>query len=162
MSNLNTVDIVLIILLVLGGIQGAFKGFLEELAQKFGFVFGFVVSLMFTKNLSSFVIERVSLPLWMACGITYFVLFLAGYLFIKTISMIVSNLLDSNAASFVDSFLGFVLGLFEMLIVCGALIQLLCHQNLINLNSYFNSSILNTKFVTPLFQALISITHEVF
>lgn len=162
MSNLNTVDIVLLVLFVIGGIQGAFKGFLEELAQKFGFVFGFVVALMFSKNLSSFVLDKVSVPVWMGCGISYVILFLAGYLFIKIISKIISDIIDSDAANFVDSLLGFVLGLFEMLIVCGALIQLLGHQSLIDLDTYFNGSLINTKFVSPVFKSILSLAHEVF
>ena len=162
MSNLNTVDFVLIVLFALGGIQGAFKGFIEELGQKFGFVFGFISSVLFTKPASQLVLKQVDMPLWMACGVSYILLFILGYLLIKALSSIISSIFDSSAATVVDSILGFILGVVEMTVVCTILMQLLRHQTFFDLSEMFGASVLNNKIITPVFKFLTTITEEVF
>ncbi len=161
MGNLNTVDFIILILVVLFGIQGAFKGFIEELAQKFGFVFGFLFALMFCQSVCSLLFSGVSVPLWLSSGISYTVLFMTGYLMIKGVSSLIKGVTDSDAVTFLDSFMGFVLGVIEMTIICGALIMLLGHQKLVNLSSSFDGSLLNSRIVNPLFQTLVSIAHKV-
>lgn len=162
MSNLNTVDLILIVLFVIGGIQGAFKGFIEELGEKFGFVFGFMSSIMFTKSAVGLVLKQIDLPVWAATGLTYVVLFLIGYLLIKAISSIISNIFDSSTANLIDGILGFLLGLFEMMIVCALLIEILNHQSFFDIAQYTNGSVLNNKILSQVYKLLTSVAKEVF
>lgn len=160
MSYLNTVDYIIIALLLLGGIQGAIKGFLEEFSQKFGLIVGFIVALMFTVALSPVFETRLGLPVWLSACLSYVSLFLAGYLIMKLIGTVLQAIFQSANLDFVDDFFGFVLGLFEMIIVIGFLVVLLSHQKLIDLNSYFDTSLLCNKLIVPFFNALSGLVQK--
>ena len=106
MGILNTVDYIVIVLVVLGGIKGAIKGFLEELSQKFGLFLGLFASLMFTQTLTPFVQDKLSLPLWVATGLSYVVIFLVGYLLMKFIGSLLQTVFKSSNLEFIDNLLG--------------------------------------------------------
>lgn len=149
MSILNTVDYVIIVLMILGGIKGAIKGFLEELAQKFGLCFGLLAALIFTQSLVPYVQSQLSLPLWVATGLCYVVIFIAGYLLMKIIGSILQTVFKSSNLEFIDNLLGFFLGVFELIILLGIVVSLLQHQSIINLSSYIDGSFLVNKLINP-------------
>lgn len=161
MSILNTVDYIIIVLLILGGIRGAMKGFIEELAQKFGLLFGLVASLMFTQALSPFVQDKLSTPFWVSTGISYVAIFLVGYLVIKIIGSILQAIFKSSNIDFVDNLLGFFLGVFELVLLVGLICSLLQSQSLINVHQYISDSYLCTNFITPLFNWITGLVKQV-
>lgn len=162
MSIFNTVDYVIMVLLLLGGIGGAIKGFLEEIAQKFGLVLGLVASLMFTKSLVPIVAGKISAPNWIITGICYVVIFIVGYLVMKLIGSLLQLVFKSDKAGVIDAILGFFLGVFELVLLCGIIISLLQNQTLFNIGQYFKDSYLCSKFITPFFNWIYGLVQKAF
>lgn len=162
MSILNTVDYIAIVLLILGGIKGAMKGFLEELAQKFGLVLGLIASLMFTQSAVPFVMDNLTVPLWVATGLSYVVIFILGYLLMKIIGSVLQAIFKNSNLSFIDNLLGFLLGVFEVVLLIGVIIMLIQHQSLINFDQYIDASYLCSNYINPFFNWIAGLVQKAF
>ena len=149
MKYITALDYVIFILFVVGGIWGAIKGFLDEVATKFGYVLGFLLALMFTHSVCYFFREKAGFPAWFAAFIEYFLIFITGYLVMKGIGAIINNIVDTANLSVVDNILGFFLGLVEAFIIMAFFEYILGFQNLFNLQKYFDESLFSSKLLIP-------------
>ncbi len=149
MSALTTFDYIVFVFIMIWGIWGAIKGFLEELSQKFGYVTGFLVALMFTALFASFFVDRLSIPYWFAAFVSYVILFILGYLFIKVVGNVLQAIFKTIQLKFLDNLLGFFLGLFEGIIILGLLEIVLKYQSLIDVSAYVNSSVIYQNIIEP-------------
>lgn len=149
MKYLTVLDYVIFVLFMVGGIWGAIKGFLEEISTKFGYIFGFVMALMFSHRFSAFFQTKAGFPAWVAAFISYFLIFVIGYLVIKGVGKILSTIIDSANLTVVDNILGFVLGLAEAFLLIAAFEYILGFQNLFNLQQYFDESLFSSKLLLP-------------
>ncbi len=161
MQYLKTLDYILFVFLMVGGIWGAIKGFLDELSSKFGLVAGFVLALMFTSLLRPVFEDKLSLPAWMAAFLSYFLIFIVGYLLVRLIGSILSNIVDTANISVVDNLLGFLLGLAETFALIAAFEFILSYQNLFNLKSLFEESLFSSKLIMPFAEACASLIKSV-
>ena len=149
MKYITALDYVIFVLFIVGGIWGAIKGFLDEIATKFGYVLGFLFALMFTNSLSTFFRDKAGFPAWFAAFIAYFLIFITGYLVMKGIGAIINNIVDTANLSVVDNILGFFLGLVEAFIIMAFFEYILGFQNLFNLQKYFDESLFSSKLLIP-------------
>lgn len=149
MRYITALDYVIFILFMVGGIWGAIKGFMDEISTKFGYVFGLLIALMFTHRLSAFFQFKAGFPAWFAAFLSYFTLFVVGYLAMKGLGKILSNIIDSAKLTVVDNVLGFVLGLAEAFLLIAAFEYILGFQNLFNLQKYFDESLFSSKLLLP-------------
>lgn len=153
MKYITALDYVIFILFVVGGIWGAIKGFLDEVATKFGYVLGFLLALMFTHSVCYFFREKAGFPAWFAAFIAYFVIFVVGYLAMKGIGAMISNIMDTANLSVVDNILGFFLGLVEAFLIMALFEYILGFQNLFNLKHIFEESLFSSKLLLPFARA---------
>ena len=149
MKYITSLDYVIFILFVVGGIWGAIKGFLDEVATKFGYVLGFLLALMFTHSVCYFFRDKAGFPAWFAAFIAYFLIFITGYLVMKVIGAIINNIVVTANLSVVDNILGFFLGLVEAFIIMAFFEYILGFQNLFNLQKYFDESLFSSKLLIP-------------
>lgn len=149
MEYLKTIDYILFVIFMVGGIWGAIKGFIDEIATKFGYVFGLVSALMFTHLLSPVFSEKFDFPLWFSAFISYFIIFVISYLIIKLFGSIMSNIVDTANLTVVDNLLGFFLGLIEAFCLFAVFEYMLSMQNLFNLEQIFNESLFSSKLILP-------------
>lgn len=156
MSALSTLDYIIFVLVMIGGIFGAIKGFIEEVSQKFGYFAGFIVATMFTVALASFVMDKTGFPKWFASFIAYIILFMVGFILIKALGSMLESIFDTAKLSAVNNILGFILGLLETLIFIGVVETALSFQNLFNLTNLFNSSFVSSSIILPFFKTLLS------
>ena len=156
MEYIKALDYVIFVLFIIGGIWGAIKGFLDEISTKFGYILGLLFALMFTHTLSGFFMEKVGFPAWFAAFIAYFLIFVAGYLVMKGIGAIISNIVETANLSVVDNILGFFLGLVEAFILMAIFEYILGFQNLFNLQRYFDESLFSSKLLMPFARAVAS------
>ncbi len=156
MQYLKTLDYILFVILMVGGIWGAIKGFLDELSSKFGLVFGFMVALMFTHNLSPVFHNKLGFPLWFSAFASYFLIFIAGYILIRILGSVLFRIVDTANISVVDNILGFFLGLVEAFVLIAAFEYILGYQNLFNLKPVFEESLFSSKLVLPFANACVS------
>ncbi|MCF0238484.1 MAG: CvpA family protein, partial [Sphaerochaetaceae bacterium] len=141
MGVLNTLDYILFVIAMIGGIWGAIKGFIQEIATKFGYVVGFGLGLMFTSVLSPVFIKNFGFPNWFAAFVSYFIIFVAGYLLIKILGNVLDKITDTANLNFVDNILGFFIGLIETLIIIGFVEFILENQSLIPLKDVMDGSL---------------------
>lgn len=149
MQYLKTLDYILFVLLMIGGIWGAIKGFIDEVSAKAGYVFGFIFALMFTHSLSPVFVDRLGFPLWLGAFLAYFSIFIVAYLVMMVFGSILSNIVDTANLNVVDNVLGFVLGLAEMFLVLAALEYILGNQYLVNVRPLFDESLFSSRIITP-------------
>ncbi len=150
MGSFNTLDIILFVVLILAGVAGAKKGFLEDFSQKAGYIIGFFLSLAFTRNFAAFLCGRFAVSLWWGTALSYFLLFMAGYLLVKYVSSVLKEALESSLSLFVNSFLGFLLKIVEFIFLSCIIIRLLYTQSLFDLKETINSSVICSRVLLPL------------
>ena len=156
MEYIKALDYVIFVLFIIGGIWGAIKGFLEEVSTKLGYVLGFLFAMMFTHTLSVFFRDKAGFPAWFAAFVAYFLIFITGYLLMKGLGAILSNIAESANITVVDNILGFFLGLVEAFIVMAVFEYILGFQNVFNLQHYFDESLFSSKLLLPFARAVAS------
>lgn len=147
---LKTIDYIIFVLLMIGGIWGAIKGFIEEISSKFGYVLGFLLAAMFTKALSNVLVQQMSFPAWFASFLSYFVIFMAGYSVMKGIGTALGGICESANIAIIDNLLGFALGVVEGILLIGIAEMLLKYQNLIDLGKTLEESFFSSRLIIPL------------
>lgn len=157
MDKLATIDYIIFVLVMIGSIWGAIKGFIEELSSKFGYILGFILAIMFTQMLSEVFVSNFSLPVWFSAFISYVLIFVVGYLMMKAFGSVIKNITDNDAMEVVDRLLGFFLGLLECLLLIGLFEKILVLQNIFNLKPAFEESLFSTKIISPFIDLLLSV-----
>ena len=158
MEYLKTLDYILFVVLMVGGIWGAIKGFLDELTSKTGLVMGFILALMFTHSFSVVFRDRLGFPNWFAA---YFIIFVVGYLLMRLIGSVLSSIVETANITVIDNILGFFLGLIEAFLVISAVEFILGYQNLFNLQPIFEESLFSSKLFLPFAQKAVSLIKSV-
>jgi len=148
---LNTVDWIIIVICAIMAIWGAIKGFIEEFAQKSGYIAGVTVALMFTKAIYPTIQDNLHIPGWVSSLISYVGLFIIGFLLVKMIGTMLKKITDTANISFIDNILGFFLGLVEAILIIGVVEALLAYQSLFDLQEAFSQSLISSKVIMPLF-----------
>ena len=156
MEYIKALDYVIFVLFIIGGIWGAIKGFIEEVSTKLGYILGFLFAMMFTHTLCGFFRDKAGFPAWFAAFIAYFLIFITGYLLMKGIGAILSNIAETAKITVVDNILGFFLGLVEAFIVMAVFEYILGFQNVFNLQHYFDESLFSSKLLLPFARAVAS------
>ena len=154
---LKTLDYILFVILMVGGIWGAIKGFLDELSSKFGLILGFMLALMFTHSLAPVFQSKLGLPMWFAAFFAYFIIFIVGYLLVRIIGSVLFNIVDTANISVIDNILGFFLGLIEAFCLIAAFEFILGYQNLFNLKPIFEESLFSSKLILPFADACVNL-----
>lgn len=158
---LKTIDYVIFVLVMIGGIWGAIKGFIDEVSSKCGYVLGFLLAAMFTRTLSSKLIEQFGLPLWFASFICYFIIFMVGYSALKGFGSALDGIFESANIAIIDNILGFVLGVVESILIIGILEMLMNYQSLFDFGTLFSDSFFSTRLIGPLVNWCLSIAEGV-
>ncbi len=160
MGSFNTLDYVILVLVMVSAVWGAIKGLVEELSQKFGYVLGFLVALMFSYALIPVFETNLGWPRWCAAAVSYFIFFMAGYIAMKVLGNMISEICKTANVTVFDNLLGFVLGFFESIIIIGLLITLLSHQQLIDFSDKISGSFMCNRLIMPVFNWLASLVHK--
>lgn len=146
----NSIDIMVCILAIVGGIGGTLNGFADSFSHRAGFFAGFAVGLMFTKILAQLIMESFGLPLFVASLLSYVFLFLVGYGTLRFVGNLLESALEGIGLRPVNSLLGFVWGVFEMLVLLSVILYVLELQDTFNVGRYLDASQFVLRFVRPL------------
>ena len=149
--NLQLIDFILIGITLIISSLVAVRGFFDEISKIFGYIGGFFIALIFTKEFSSFIHKQTLIPLWLATALSYFILFLTGFLLIKTLGHSFQKFFTLANLQILDHVLGFVIGIFESFIIIGFILTLLSTQNFFNSYSLFSDSLVYNKIINPVF-----------
>lgn len=151
MEYLTTVDYIILVLLAIGGIWGAIKGFIDEFSSKCGYVMGLLVAFMFTASLAKLFAVKFNFPYWFAAFLAYFIIFMVGYSVVRGLGTVIDNIFEASKLDVVDHLLGFFLGLVEALLFLGLIEYALNFQNLFNVQGLFNDSFISSRLIMPVF-----------
>ena len=155
MASFEVIDYVFIGVSLALAVWGAFKGFIEEIAQKSGYVFGLVLGLMFTVPLSQLLCDVM--PLWLASFLCYFILFICGYLLVKAFGAVMQSICEESNITVIDHILGFMLGLFEGIIIISFAESLLQYQTLFDIDGILKDSWVNNNIIYPVMDFISSL-----
>ena len=101
----NSIDIIVFVLAIIGGIADTLTGFADAFSHRSGYIVGFFSGLMFTRIIADVFSQSFSLPPILSSLIAFVLLFLIGYGL-----CIVGNLLETDATGLraVNGLLGFL------------------------------------------------------
>lgn len=146
----NSIDIIVFCLAIVGGIADTITGFADSFAHRAGFIVGFFLSLMFTKVLSEVLLASFGLALFFSSLISFIVLFLAGYILMRVIGNLLDTALNVTGLKAVNSLLGFIWGVIEVVVFSAFILYMLELQTAFNLSSVMDKSQFVLRLVRPL------------
>jgi len=114
---LSLLDWVFIVVSVLIILHSTVRGFIHDFFSIASFLIGTAGAFLFFRNLSPFFIRTFSVPLWATHVMAFFALFIALFLTIKCVQLMVNRLFSHSILRSLDHALGFFLGIFESLLV---------------------------------------------
>ena len=124
-------DILLLILLAVGFINGLFSGAIKQLISFAAFVMGFVVACLYYQQLAEVLDGVLSMP--SLCQVVAFVvIWLVVLIFVRLVGSLISSFFNAiPVVGLVNRLLGGILGMAKYALVLGALIWLFSSMNLI-------------------------------
>lgn len=110
--NIVAFDIVSLIILLILGIRGTFRGFIAEIMSVASVLVGVIVAVIFTHPVSILLKQYIGESFWNTV-IAFLGLFLISYLIIKVFESTLNSLIEKVHLEKLDQSLGFFLGLIE-------------------------------------------------
>ena len=146
----NSIDIIVFCLAIIGGIADTITGFADSFAHRAGFIVGFFLALMFTKMLAELLFDSFGLAMFFSSLISFVVLFLAGYVLMRVVGNLLDTALNVTGLRAVNSLLGFIWGVIEVLVFAAFILYILELQTAFNLSSVLDKSEFVLRLVRPL------------
>jgi len=148
----NIVDIIILSLLFLSAVLGAFKGFANEFASRFGFIIALFASALFNSLVGRLLYQTFALPLLWSSFIAFMVVFLVVYILMLSFGNGLESLLTAMHLGWLDTILGLVLGAVQMALLVTVVIYILSLQSILDLRVYFESSELYIRYLRQVIQ----------
>ena len=114
---MNILDIVLIIPLVFGCIQGLRHGFVKEIGSLLAIVFGIYLARFWSDSLSRTIENWIDCSSQLSLVIAYIVAFFIGVLGIHLLAYLLSKILDLGKVGWINKIIGAVFGTFKWLLI---------------------------------------------
>lgn len=146
----NSIDIIVFCLAIIGGIADTITGFADSFTHRAGFIVGFFLSLMFTKMLAEVLLASFGLAMFFSSLISFVLLFLAGYILMRVIGNLLETALNVTGLRPVNSLLGFIWGVVEVIVFSAFILYILELQTAFNLSSVLDKSQFVLRLVRPL------------
>jgi membrane protein required for colicin V production len=146
----NSLDIIVFCLAIVGGIADTITGFADSFSHRAGFIVGFFLSLMFTKMLAEVLLAAFGLSMFLSSLISFVLLFLAGYILMRVIGNLLDTALNVTGLRAINSLLGFIWGVVEVLVFSAFILYVLELQTAFDLSSVLDRSQFVLRLVRPL------------
>lgn len=105
---MNTLDVILLIVAVIGFGYGYFKGIIKQLTLGAGIVLGLLLAMLYYPTGSEIVKGYTNLQDWLCIPIAFALILLCTILMLKVTGVLLAGLLKLIHLSFIDSILGAV------------------------------------------------------
>ncbi|MDY0289114.1 MAG: CvpA family protein [Sphaerochaeta sp.] len=146
----NSIDIIVFSVAIIGGIAGTITGFADAFAHRAGFLVGFFLALMFTKVLAELLFDSFGLAMFFSSLISFVLLFLAGYILMRVVGNLLETALGVTGLGAVNSLLGFLWGVLEVLVFGAFVLYMLELQTAFDLSTLLGKSQFVLRLVRPL------------
>ena len=130
---MNTVDIILSVVLLLGVIQGFLKGFLVELAGLLALVLGIYAAIHFSDITFALLEDFTSWKKEHLYWVSFAVTFIVVVILISILGKILTKIVNLIALGILNRIFGAVLGFFKMVFLVSLFFMFLSYSNLFNI-----------------------------
>lgn len=149
----NSVDMVLFLILLIGGIGGAIKGFAVSFSRFAGYIIGFFTGLMFTVPLAELFSTTFSISLFLSSLSAFVLLFIIGYSLVRILGRVFEQLNENFEGLYVmDKVFGFFWSLFLTFLLLTVICYFLSRQSVFQLDSFFARSQFSTRLMSPVIE----------
>jgi len=139
--SLAVFDVIGILILLAAGIRCTFRGFVAEFLSALALITGVAAAVVFTATLSPVLAPYIGNNLWTPI-ISFLLIFLVGYAFIKIIESTFHRVIERVELEKLDQALGFFLGLIEGFLVLALLVFVLQLQTVVEVRPFLEESFL--------------------
>ncbi|MBQ4063410.1 MAG: CvpA family protein [Bacteroidaceae bacterium] len=105
---MNTLDIILLIVAIIGFAYGYFKGIIKQLTLGAGIIIGLLLAMLYYPAGSEIVKGWTNLQDWLCIPIAFAAILMCSVLLLKVIGVLLSGLLKLIHLGFIDSIVGAV------------------------------------------------------
>lgn len=119
---MNYIDFIILIAVVVGIVQGAFKGFVHEIASLAAFVFGIWGAVLFSGAMETYLCHRWGLNNPHIQSIAFFITFLIIVVAVQLLGILIDTVVKASSMGVVNRVLGAVFGLIRALVVMGVIV----------------------------------------
>ncbi len=157
----NALDIILFLILMIGGIGGALVGFIESFSRSAGYVLGTIGGLMFTVPVAGLFMETFGLSVLPASLLAFVVLFMVAFILVRIAASILQRVVDLSAGlEAIDRLLGFFWGVLTSFLIIALICYAMRSQKLLNVAPLFDASQFITRVIDPYLPAAIRAVKE--
>ncbi len=145
--NIGTADIIFLVILLISIIRVTVKGFVDEFFSKAAVIVGAIVAIIFYQLFTPFISGLVG-DSFLSPIIAFLILFLATYLIIKLLQVLIGSLFENGSLRSLDRALGSFLGLVEGVLVIIILLMIFNIQPFFDTTEFLADSFF-AKFLSP-------------
>jgi len=157
MYHVTVIDIIICVLLFMGAVLGAVKGFAREASSRFGFIIAIIVAMIFTLLASTLIGETFSLSQLWSSFIAFIILFIIAYTLMLLLGRVLESTLETIKLGWLDSLLGLILGMIEMFVVVVFVVYLFDMQPVINISRYLDTSEVYQRVIIQIIPKMIEL-----
>lgn len=143
----NLVDIIVFVLMIIGGISGAVVGFAQTFSRRGGYLIGFFTALLLTRWAGPLLSDRLGLNAFFGSLIAFVILFVIGYGLIRIVGSMLETAFEAVGLGGLNAFLGFIWGVAELVIICAFILYFLSSIHVAELSPYLHNSQFVHSFV---------------
>lgn len=137
--HLSFIDIVFSVIVLFIAISACVHGFIAEIFGKIAVIASFFTAFYFCGKLAAKMQNIISVK-GVCIAVSFAILFIATFLAVKIIQTAIKSFFSGDILKSLDRVLGFILGLFEGLLVISAILILLISQPWFSLGGLLDSS----------------------
>lgn len=137
--QLSFIDIVFSVIVLFIAISACVHGFIAEIFGKIAVIASFFTAFYFCGKLAAKMQNIISVK-GVCIAVSFAILFIATFLAVKIIQTAIKSFFSGDILKSLDRVLGFILGLFEGLLVISAILILLISQPWFSLDRLLDSS----------------------
>ncbi|MCH3908581.1 MAG: CvpA family protein [Sphaerochaeta sp.] len=150
-AGFNTVDIVIMVLLLIGGIGGAITGFAISFSRTAGYVAGLFLALAFTTQISAKLAQTFTMKPVLSSLCAFLLLFIIGYVLLAILGSTLEKIFQlGSGLEALNRILGFFWSMLLMFFIIVVICYFLKNQTLWNVKDSFSQSQFITRLIDPL------------
>ncbi len=119
---MNTFDLVILGIVIVGVIFGLFKGLIKEVLSLLSLVLALIFSEMFSAKLNPYIAQIINAPTQIITIISYVIIFISTFILMLFIAKMLEKLLSKLHLSWFNTLLGGVFGGFKWTIIVSILL----------------------------------------
>lgn len=126
---MNTLDIVLIVPIAFGLIQGFRHGLVKEVGSLVGIVVGIYLARYFSDDVAKILVQQFGWSFSICITIAYALVFIAGAVGIQLIAYVLSKILDFIKVGWLNKTIGSVFGALKFVLILSVILNLFSMLN---------------------------------